>query len=427
MRIVGITFAAVVAALGIAPHSYADNVPRLQGDKFSKLLSFSGEESTDPHFLGTSDEWSIRGWVNKTTFETSFQVYMTISYNGDFQGFERAADDDANDLKMEDIDKHIGSCTPTLFHNGCDLTETVGIDLSEEEVRAKAATGLQIKVYAHSGNSAILTISPEKLQAALLTANQGLPDERKWSLASAAAVPVSENVHAPTAPVDFGSWTPSGAVSFKTSLPDGQAAKEISGALTAGGWRVLKSTDTEILTDARRIAFTPKEADCGTALGISYLADKRTVTIAYLDVTVSDGVVTTRAAIAGKMDLGKMLFTNQDMGAKQLQCRLVGDAFARGAVVAPPAPAQPSSNGRLALGINYAVRPDGAIVVATVVPGSVADKAGIKQLDIIQLIGTEPVQNIDQMTGALGRIVPTQAVEATIVRAGVVQKVTLQF
>lgn len=134
----------------------------VSGDKFSKEITFLGVPVGINPFGGTSRMYRIRTWLDRETQTSKHQLYVDIGYIGDWRFYDRAADDDAHQLDVVQIATNVGSC-----RGGCSLSETVGVTLPEGTLRAKAATGFQIKLFAKSGDSLVLDITPQQIATQL--------------------------------------------------------------------------------------------------------------------------------------------------------------------------------------------------------------------------------------------------------------------
>jgi hypothetical protein len=148
------------AALGGAPQTVGDSV-QVESDQFSKDITLTGVGVLINPLGGTVRKWFIRSWINKDTHAVSHQLYVSISYTGDWKFFQWAADDTSKTLEVVKIDSHVDSCSGGFL--GCDLSETVGITLDDATLRGRATQGYQIKLSAKSGDALILDISPEQI------------------------------------------------------------------------------------------------------------------------------------------------------------------------------------------------------------------------------------------------------------------------
>jgi hypothetical protein len=160
-----LTAASLVALLSATtPASAAtEAVVKVSGDKFSKLITFDGPAIGINPFGGTFRQWNIRSWLDRNTKVTTHQLYVTVSYDGDWRFYDAAADDNANDLAVTKIGTKVVYCSA----GSCLVSEFVGVDLPEATLVAKAATGLQIKISAKSGDSLVLDVSPAQITAEL--------------------------------------------------------------------------------------------------------------------------------------------------------------------------------------------------------------------------------------------------------------------
>lgn len=155
MRVLaGLLVAAVLTASG-EPAAAAPRAPEVQvtTDQFSKDVTFLGPQQIINPFGGTIRSYRLRSWVNKETKAVEHQLYVEISYIGSWRWYSTAADDTAQDLPVTRIGSNVSSCS-----FGCSLSETVGVALSDEALRRRAASGMQIKISARSGDGLIIDL-----------------------------------------------------------------------------------------------------------------------------------------------------------------------------------------------------------------------------------------------------------------------------
>jgi hypothetical protein len=102
--------------------------------------------------------WSLRSFVSKLDGSTTHQLYVSVNYASShrYRNFDRASDDTATPLTVTRISAYYDS-------------EDIGIDVTEAALRAHATTGYRFKIEAKSGDSFILTISPNQIAAQLDT------------------------------------------------------------------------------------------------------------------------------------------------------------------------------------------------------------------------------------------------------------------
>lgn len=156
-----ILVAALVASVGLAGCAVRPPVPPhavVKTDQFSSTASVIGPSMFDNPFGGIDRSWHLRTIIDKKSGLATDQLYVEISYIGDWKYFNAASDQDATDLPVTVIDRSVGDC-----YGGCSLYETVGVGLDDAKLRAHAATGYAIKLYAHDGDSLILPITPQMI------------------------------------------------------------------------------------------------------------------------------------------------------------------------------------------------------------------------------------------------------------------------
>jgi hypothetical protein len=129
-------------------------------DQFSKevvVFGWGNYVNNNP-WGGIFRDWRLRSFVDKKTHAVSHQIYVDIHYDDEYQYFNRAADDTARDLTVLLIDR--SSMCPRIT---CTHYETVGVDIDDAALRARAAQGIQVKLSARRGSSFVMTLSPEQI------------------------------------------------------------------------------------------------------------------------------------------------------------------------------------------------------------------------------------------------------------------------
>ncbi len=137
----------------------------IEDDEFSPQATVVGVSLTENTVGGVLRKWFLRSFVDKRSHAVTHQLYVNLSYNGDRMIFNRAADDTATPLPVVRIDRSTFYCDRKV--DVCTRTETIGVELSDAELRARAASGFRIKISAHSGDALILPITPEMISLQL--------------------------------------------------------------------------------------------------------------------------------------------------------------------------------------------------------------------------------------------------------------------
>jgi hypothetical protein len=139
---------------------------KIKDDQFSAFATIvGGQQSVNP-FGGIFRSWKIRSFIDKKNGSVSHQIYVDISYLGNWQYFNSASDDTAKSLDVRKIDSQVGSCSSM-----CNLEEVIGIDIDDATLITHKDTGYNIKINARSGASLIITISAEQINLQLAAIN----------------------------------------------------------------------------------------------------------------------------------------------------------------------------------------------------------------------------------------------------------------
>jgi len=168
-----ILFASLFAGCTTTSGKPPTQIQGIEDDQFSKNIKINGAKLYVNPFGGVFREWLIRSWVDKTTGSVSHQLYVHLSYIGDWKYFIMAADDTAKSLSVVRIASNVGSCS-----GGCSLDEAVGIDLDDVTLRSRVNQGYPIKLSAKSGDAEIITISPEQIKLQLEAIDKNLSQRR---------------------------------------------------------------------------------------------------------------------------------------------------------------------------------------------------------------------------------------------------------
>jgi PDZ domain len=128
-------------------------------DKFSAGVTLEGIP-LEKDILQNRIVWMLRSFVFPQTRNAEHQIYVDWFFPGHGTTRYFAADDTARSLRVKQILKE--SCG-----RDCGQTDTLGIDIDEPTLRARAATGFQVKLWDVAGNAVILDITTAMIVAQL--------------------------------------------------------------------------------------------------------------------------------------------------------------------------------------------------------------------------------------------------------------------
>jgi hypothetical protein len=156
--------AAVFSLLSVSAYAIPIEQQRVtvQDDQYSPSAKIIGKKLMDDHTFSLA-VWYLRSFVDKKTGLVSHQLYVDTDYYGAWHFYQSANDDTEAALPFTQIDRQVISCTGWQCH----YDETFGLDLDDSVLRAKAATGFNVKVSAKDGAAIILQIVPEQIQPQL--------------------------------------------------------------------------------------------------------------------------------------------------------------------------------------------------------------------------------------------------------------------
>lgn len=305
----------LVALLFIPSIAFAQtetlNIKPLEDDKFSKTIEFTGSVYDNTSMLlgalGANGEFSrryfIRGWINKETHAVDYQLYVSIIYNDAWRFYDSANDQEANSLNFVKIDSDVISCAGASSGQECSHSETFGISFTPEYLKKMANTGFQVKVYSKSGQSDIINVFSRQIRSALLTANQGLPEDKQWQDTYPQYV---KDIGVPEIG-NYSSWSYSEPLIVKNNKTIEENKNTIIDYLTSNGWVIYKNKDNEITTEAKIITPDKKDVKCGfKSGGFNLVKDKHVKVKSYIKIKTIDNI-SISYAVSG-------LFTSLNVG-----------------------------------------------------------------------------------------------------------------
>jgi hypothetical protein len=137
---------------------------QIQTDRFSPVITVIGPADDVNPYGGTYRRWFLRSFVNKKTHTVATQLYVEANYVGGRRSYSIAADDTGGYLSVDQIASDVDIC----FGRGvCSLDETVAIQVDDAKLESHAQQGYAVRLSAKSGESFIITIEPEQIQAQL--------------------------------------------------------------------------------------------------------------------------------------------------------------------------------------------------------------------------------------------------------------------
>jgi hypothetical protein len=142
---------------------------------------------------GTLTTFFLRSFANKASKAVSHQLYVSFTYDAyGWRSYQQAFDDHATAHGVTKIDRDGRGCggrrtTP------CVRSEDIGVEITDEQMRAFATTGAEFKIEAQSGDSLIFNVKPTLFMAQLAALNPylGAPyaiDQTKMAPAPLGAV-----------------------------------------------------------------------------------------------------------------------------------------------------------------------------------------------------------------------------------------------
>lgn len=152
---------------GLVPPNYIDKEPVeiqqatvFETSEFDKLIKYVGPEARrhSAQMFGDSQKFVLRAFKPKTGGDASYQLYVDVIYSGGGWRFYESVSFLGGDLKdLTVINREVLGC-----QSGCTYMETLGVDLTEEQMKAiiddHAEIGLSVRLNAKSGHETIVMV-----------------------------------------------------------------------------------------------------------------------------------------------------------------------------------------------------------------------------------------------------------------------------
>ena len=377
---VALAFVALTPRVGLsAPRPIVE----IQDDNFSPAATFTGPAQAVNPFGGTFRLWHLRSWVNKTNHSVEHQLYIQTTYLGHWRFWEQAADDHADLHPIVPISRNVNDCT-----GECDYDETIGVTLEDDFVRAHAQSGFQIKLTAHSGDTLLLTVTPEQIQPVLAAI-----DVYRAKQGFVAPLPPRFGVVAgPISPVMA---TMLGKPDLKCAVVAAVAPGSVAERAGVKLGDCITEFDGQTVHDPRDLVAASRDAPAGKPLTTSAIRSGSPITLSFQfeEAPATQSLAPSPYPLA-HLTVGDLGVTATDLGG---------------------------FNRRLYYGMKSGLQ------VIRVEPGSVAGKAGITSWDWILDIDGVPLATDEDLKTAMGRLSFGSTAKATIKRKGQTQAVTLEF
>lgn len=140
--------------LNVSPQEIAlkTTIEKTQFDKCAQAVG--AEVISNPEYFSmenTSYVTRLRSWLCKPP---THQLYVDIEYPGVWRFYQSATNDRAEAVGMTLISRDPIDCKST----GCSFSETVGIKLSEADLKRGAKQGLKYQLSAKSGDKTVIEV-----------------------------------------------------------------------------------------------------------------------------------------------------------------------------------------------------------------------------------------------------------------------------
>ena len=167
----------------VDPHTLATYVQK-KSSVYEPFTTYIG-----PEIQSGLSNYRLRSFVDNETGLALHQIYVHTTYqHSEWVNWERARSDEGHSLEFTSIDTKVEGCT--AWRN-CVYTEQFGVKIDDDYMRSRAGIGGSVKVYAHNGSEAVLTLPPNYIQAQLLAIDP-LTVSPGFTPAAVQSVPPSE-------------------------------------------------------------------------------------------------------------------------------------------------------------------------------------------------------------------------------------------
>lgn len=131
-------------------------------DPYSSIQKYVGMSVGGYEYMVGSTYYKVRSFKTGD-LPITHQIYVTIEYGDDWQYFNSANFLGGEPLEIDVISRDVLYCNSY----GCNFKEIIGIDVPDERFRKFATTGMNIKLYAKSGHTRVINVTPNYIQGHL--------------------------------------------------------------------------------------------------------------------------------------------------------------------------------------------------------------------------------------------------------------------
>ena len=137
-------------------------------DPYSSTNTFVGMPVGGYEYMIGSTYYRIRSFKSVAGM-VSHQIYVTIDYSYGWQFFNRANLLGGEALDFTVINREVLRCSTY----GCDYKEELGISVTDAKLREFLNSGMRIRLYAKSGNTRDIWVTPNYIKAQLDVVQNG--------------------------------------------------------------------------------------------------------------------------------------------------------------------------------------------------------------------------------------------------------------
>lgn len=137
-------------------------------NEFDKNITLASAKETFGNYWGTPEKtWYLASLVNKSSGDRQYYLYFSNSYDGNWRFWKYADTDDADTLKVLEINREVGSCVGST---GCGHYETVAVVLDEKILEKAASKGLKVRISGKNADPFVITLAEDKAKDQLQAA-----------------------------------------------------------------------------------------------------------------------------------------------------------------------------------------------------------------------------------------------------------------
>jgi hypothetical protein len=115
-------------------------------DEFTKITTFKGTNLLPG---GLDNYFFVRAFKDERNNKFNYQIYVNVTYYGEWIHFSSAYDSNGEVLDFSIIDRKVNSCLSST--GKCILNEVIGINMTQEQFEKYVTSGIKFKILGKNG------------------------------------------------------------------------------------------------------------------------------------------------------------------------------------------------------------------------------------------------------------------------------------